>query len=76
MPVRPLNSSLLRCSDAQAVITALRYQAVEVSTRRPELLHAGIFGSYASGRQGVGSDPGVVLIVADSFSPFLCHAAD
>lgn len=38
--------------------------------RRPEVLRIGIFGSYARGDAGVGSDLDLVVVVRESNLPF------
>jgi predicted nucleotidyltransferase len=44
---------------------------VELASRRPELLRAGYFGSYARGDWGVGSDLDLVVVVESADRPFL-----
>lgn len=75
MPVRSLNSSVLRWPDAEAVNTAPRTWARDAAARRDDVLRIGYFGSYAKGRWGVGSDLDIVVIVEHSDLPFERRAA-
>jgi uncharacterized protein len=70
MPVRSLRSSVLRWPDAGCVRAALEQWASEVSARRPAVRRVGLFGSYARGDWGVGSDLDVVVVVDRSEVPF------
>jgi uncharacterized protein len=64
MPVRLLNSSVLKWPDAQTVVGALRAWASALARSRPEVLRIGYCGSYARGDWGVGSDLDVVIILS------------
>jgi hypothetical protein len=70
MPVRSLNSSVLRWPDAQTVDQAVRRWATEVAQQRPHVVRIGYFGSYARGDAGVGSDLDLIIILARSEAPF------
>lgn len=70
MPVRSLNSSVLRWPDASVVADAVKQWASEVAARRPEAVRVGYFGSYARGDCGVGSDLDLVVIVDRAAEPF------
>lgn len=70
MPVRSLNSPVLKWPDAQTVVQALKGWAEKVTRDRPEVVRIGFFGSYARGNWGVGSDLDLIIIVADSRQPF------
>jgi hypothetical protein len=70
MPVRSLNSSVLKWPDADTVDRAVREWAAEVGHKRSEVLQIGYFGSYARGNWGVGSDLDLLIIVESSGSPF------
>lgn len=70
MPVRSLNSSVLRWPDRTAVDTAVRGWAAEAVASHPETLRVGYFGSYATGQWGVGSDVDLVVVVRISELPF------
>jgi hypothetical protein len=49
MPVRSLNSSVLKWPDRASVDRAVRAWAIDAAGQHPELLRAGYFGSYARG---------------------------
>jgi len=70
MPVRSLNSSVLRWPDLKTVDRAVRSWAGAIARVRPEVLRIGYFGSYARGSWGVGSDLDLVVIVKGSELPF------
>jgi uncharacterized protein len=63
MPVRSLNSSVLKWPDRDHVDRALRHWAKKELTQHPEVLRFGYFGSYARGDWGVGSDLDLLAIV-------------
>jgi len=69
MPVRSLNSSVLRWPDLKTVDRAVRSWAGAIARVRPEVLRIGYFGSYARGDWGVGSDLDLVVIVKGSEFP-------
>lgn len=71
MPVRSLNSSVLRWPDSKMVDRAVRAWAEETARVRPEVLRIGYFGSYARGSWGVGSDLDLIVIVDESELPFV-----
>jgi predicted nucleotidyltransferase len=52
------------------VRTAARAWGIEQRTRHPELVRLGVFGSYARGEAGVGSDLDLVAVVRQSSEPF------
>lgn len=70
MPVRLLNSVVLRWPTRVIVDQALREWVEIEGVRHPELVQLGYFGSYARGDWGVGSDLDVVAIVDASEEPF------
>lgn len=70
MPVRSLNSSVLRWPDRSTVDRAVREWAQAERKRHPELQRLGYFGSYARGNWGVGSDLDLVAVVDRSSEPF------
>lgn len=74
MPVRSLNSSVLRWPDAGAVRAAAGVWAV-AQAERPEVVRIGMFGSYARGDAGVGSDLDLVAVIRESPEPFERRAA-
>lgn len=75
MPVRSLNSSVLRWPDAQTVDQGVRRWAEKVVRERKEVLRIGYFGSYAREDWGVGSDLDLVIVVERSELPFERRAA-
>lgn len=74
MPVRSSGLSILKWPDPQVVRAAARDWARGMA-RRPEVLRIGIFGSYARGDAGVGSDLDLVVVVRDSSIPFQARPA-
>ena len=70
MPVRSLNSSVLRWPDAKTVDAALRRWVEKSVQGRRDVLKVGYFGSYARGDWGVGSDLDIIVILASSQLPF------
>jgi predicted nucleotidyltransferase len=76
MPVRSLNSSVLRWVSREEALQAAKAWAERVAQERPEVLRVGCFGSAARGDWGVGSDLDLLVIVAHSDKPFLYRATD
>ena len=76
MPVRLLNSSVLKWPDAQEVDQAVRQWANRIARARKQVRRIGYFGSYARGDWGVGSDLDLVVVVDDSEQPFERRAGD
>lgn len=76
MPVRSLNSSVLKWPDRRVVHQAVRAWAEQQRLVHPEILRLGYFGSYARGDWGVGSDVDVVVIVASAERPFAERSLD
>ncbi|MBW2428264.1 MAG: nucleotidyltransferase domain-containing protein [Deltaproteobacteria bacterium] len=70
MPVKFLNSSVLKWPDRLTVDRAARSWAAIEARRHPELLKLGYFGSYARGDAGVGSDLDLVALVDRTAEPF------
>ena len=68
MPLRSLNSPLLKWPDRAAVFDATRAWASRAGAVVPELQRVGVFGSYSRGDWGVGSDLDLIAIVAHSAS--------
>ncbi len=75
MPVRSLNSSVLRWPDAHTVARAVRRWAEHAACKHPEVRRIGYFGSYARGDWGVGSDLDIIVIVESSSESFERRAA-
>jgi uncharacterized protein len=74
MPVRSLNSSVFKWPDAAQVDRAVRSWAASESRRHLGVVKLGYFGSYATGKWGVGSDLDLVAIVDRSDEPFMRRA--
>ena len=70
MPVRLLNSSVLKWPDLRTVDRAVRQWAGEAGHKRPGVLRIGYFGSYARRNSGVGSDLDLLIIVENSERTF------
>lgn len=70
MPVRSLNSLVLKWPDQATVDRAVRLWSAEQGRRLPELKRLGYFGSYARSDWGVGSDLDLMAIVDDTSEPF------
>ena len=70
MPVRSLNTSVLKWPDQKTLDRSVRSWSLEQGQSRPELKQLGYFGSYARGDWGVGSDLDLVAIVDDTTVPF------
>ena len=70
MPVRSLNSYVLRWVPKDQVIKALMEWAKEVYSSRSDVVKIGYFGSYARGDWGVGSDLDVIVLLRGSSLPF------
>lgn len=76
MPVRSLNSSVLKWPDRQTVERALDSWVGQEARLHPELRRLGYFGSYARGDWGVGSDLDLVAVVTAAERPFAERAMD
>jgi predicted nucleotidyltransferase len=76
MPVRSLNSSVLRWPDAQIVDRAVRAWVESNIKERQDILEIGYFGSYAQGKWGVGSDIDILIILENSDKPFIYRASE
>ena len=70
MPVKSLNSSVLKWPDRDTVDQAVRSWSLEQALCLPEVERLGYFGSYARGNWGVGSDLDLIAVVDDSNEPF------
>jgi predicted nucleotidyltransferase len=70
MPLRSLNSSVLKWPDRETVDCAVRKWAADQRRRFPQLIRLGYFGSYARGNWGVGSDLDLVAVVSHDTKPF------
>jgi predicted nucleotidyltransferase len=70
MPVRSLGTAVLVWPDATKVLAAARRWADDLRRADESVAAVGLFGSYAKGDWGVGSDLDLVVIVSDSRLPF------
>jgi predicted nucleotidyltransferase len=70
MPVKSLNSSILKWPNKNTVDQAVRSWSAEQGRQRSGLRKLGYFGSYARGDWGVGSDLDLIAIVDDTAEPF------
>ena len=70
MPVKSLNSSVLRWPSRDAVLEAAGELARRLRQERPEVVRVGVIGSAARGVDwGVGSDLDLVVVLARSDEP-------
>ncbi len=76
MPVRSLNSSVLKWPDVQTVRQALQTWADAQLAQRPDILAIGYLGSYARGDWGVGSDLDLVILLENSSIPVLQRGSE
>ena len=76
MPVKSLNSSVLKWPDRDSVDQAVRSWSLEQAMQQPELERCGYFGSYARGDWGVGSDLDLIAVVDDAREPFERRSLD
>lgn len=74
MPIRLLNSPVLKWPDAETVWQAVRDWTEDLVRQHPEIVRVGLFGSYARGDWGVGSDIDAVIIVRETLVPFVERA--
>jgi uncharacterized protein len=74
MPVRSLHSSPLRWPDRESVLSALRAWVAQEVPGHPQLVTLVLFGSYARGDNGVGSDVDLLAVVKASGEPFEARA--
>lgn len=65
MPIRRLSERVLKWPDAEEVRSAAARWAESTATVNPDVRAIGIFGSYARGDWGVGSDLDAVVVVDD-----------
>ncbi|MBD3183133.1 nucleotidyltransferase domain-containing protein [Candidatus Poribacteria bacterium] len=70
MPVRYLNSPIMKWPDAKMVDSAVRKWASAAANDRDDITQIGYFGSYARGDWGVGSDLDLIVILRNSQLPF------
>jgi hypothetical protein len=70
MPVRSLNSFVLKWPTTETVRKALCVWSKEVAREHPEVKRIGLFGSCVTGGWGVGSDLDLIILVDSSGLPF------
>lgn len=70
MPVRSLSDRVMKWPDAATVRAAAARWAGTVASVRDDVRAIGIFGSYARGDRGVGSDLDVVIIIDETDLPY------
>jgi predicted nucleotidyltransferase len=73
MPVRSLNSLVIKWPDQKTVHNAVSDWARKVSHDHPKVIRIGYIGSYARGDWGVGSDLELIIILESSDRPFWCR---
>jgi len=70
MPVRSLNSSVLKWADRKKIEEELKNWIDKVIKEKRGIIKIGYFGSYARGDYGVGSDLDIIIILESSSLPF------
>ncbi len=66
MPVRSLNSPILKWPGIETVLTSLQIWAKRLVSEQPDVIRIGYFGSYARKDWGVGSDLDLLIVLEDS----------
>jgi len=70
MPVRSSSSRVLRWPDAPEVERAATEWAGAVARASSNVVGVGLFGSYARGDAGVGSDLDLIVLLSEVSEPF------
>jgi len=70
MPVRSLNSPVIKWPRRNQVKTSLDQWLKENVAIHPEIIKLGYFGSFAKDTWGVGSDLDLIAIIQESSIPF------
>ncbi|TYB98132.1 MAG: nucleotidyltransferase domain-containing protein [Kosmotoga sp.] len=70
MPVRSLNSSVMKWPNKDQVLQALKNWKSTFCNNNKNIISIGYFGSYARNDSGVGSDLDLVIIVKKTDKPF------
>jgi len=70
MPLRSLSTSVHRWPRTEEVLEKTRAWAKELARNCPPVSRVGLFGSYARGEAGVGSDLDIIIIVDQDGRPF------
>jgi hypothetical protein len=76
MPVRSLNSSVIKWPDQKTGHNAVSDWARKVSQEHPKIIRIGYVGSYARGDWGVGSDLDLIIFLERSERSFWQRALD
>jgi uncharacterized protein len=76
MPGPSSDSPVRRWPERSVVERELRQWAAAQADARPALVRLGVFGSFARGGWGVGSDIDLVAVVAEDPRPFVGRASD
>lgn len=70
MPVKSLNSSVIRWPSKAEVSSAVAGWAQQLVSSRPDILKIAVIGSYARRDWGVGSDLDLILVIKESSESF------
>jgi predicted nucleotidyltransferase len=70
MPVRSLNSPVLKWPDREEVVRVVRSWASRLAESDQKVRRVGLFGSLAKGTWAVGSDIDIVVVLSESSVPF------
>ena len=70
MPVRSLNSSVMKWPDKKGVEKSLKKCIRDLLEGRSDILKVGYFGSYARDDWGVGSDLDLIIILKQTSKSF------
>lgn len=76
MPVRSLNSSVIRWPRKKEVEKSLDEWTEKLTKKRGGVIRVGYFGSYARGNWGVGSDLDLIILLEESDEPFERRGVD
>ncbi len=70
MPVRSLDSSVIKWPREKEVEKSLNEWSDKLTKERDDVIRIGYFGSYANGNWGVGSDLDLIILLEESDEPF------
>ena len=71
MPVRLLNSAVLKWPDRDQALANIREWALKTGQKDSNIKKICCFGSLASGKWGVGSDADIMIEIDSSHEPFM-----
>ena len=74
MPVRSLNSAILKWPDKQTVLNEAGLWAESAGLGDRNILKICCFGSICTGKWGVGSDLDILIILKQTTEPFISRA--